>query len=113
LYKKKKNQDQPGYSNIPECKGVQLSNCFAFKKGSRYSILLYNLALDEPRKVTLRLPYSPKSNARIYYITGNPRDRNNDAEVIKLQEKNISDFKNGWSFTLKPASAYVIVNSEK
>ncbi len=75
--------------------------------------MIYNLAYDEPRKITLNLPYSPSEKAKIYFVTGTPRDMNVESEVVKLQEKDISDFKNGYSFTLPACSAYVIVNEEK
>ncbi len=98
---------------INETKGIPFSNCFAFKKDKTYSVMVYNLSYDEPRKVTLNLPYKPSSNAKIYFITGKPTDNNIDSEKIKIQEKSISDFKNGYSFTIAPCSVYVIVNEAK
>lgn len=98
----------PGRKNIPWVM------CYAFQNGPRHSYILYNRSFSEPRTVKLELPYTPSAEATIVRLEHDDPTANNVEEYkIQMKESHVTDFKNGYTFELKPASVVVIVNEQK
>ena len=106
--------DQKVKRTIPARAGIPLSLCYAFKDGKKRCILLINRTYDEPRQVRLSLPYEPSGRATVYTLThADPRAHNRFQENVKIQSQTRDDFANGFTITVPPSSALVLVNQGK
>lgn len=93
--------------------GMELTRLYAFKEGKRWSFIALNRSFTNPQKITINIPYSPNSNFKEYLLTTDDlRATNREEEHIKIIESDKKGFKNGYTFTLKPSRAVVIVNEE-
>ncbi len=108
------NAGKPQNMNVSGRKNIPWAMCYAFKEGTRHSFILYNRSFSESRTVQLKLPYTPKATAKIVRLEHDDPTANNLEEYqIQMKESAVTDFKNGYTFELKPASAVVIVNEEQ
>lgn len=90
---------------------VPLVEVYPFNKGNRYSFLIINRDLHDAHDVALNLPYAPASHADMHFVTGNnPTLNNEDSETVSLSYETIDDFSDGYTVTVQPFSAYVLVN---
>jgi len=95
-------------------KNIPMVKFYAFKKDKRYSYLALSRSFDEARKIKINVPYDPESKAEIYTLTHeDPRETNIEKLNYDIEKIDVSDFKNGYTFTLPPSSAFVIVNYAK
>ncbi|MBI5723360.1 MAG: sigma-70 family RNA polymerase sigma factor [Planctomycetes bacterium] len=98
----------PGRSNIPN------TICYAFHDGKKHSVILINRSYDEPRQVTLNLPFDPREKAAIHKLTHpDPRANNIDKPNVTIQVEDVSKLVKTYTLTLPPASVYVLVCEEK
>jgi hypothetical protein len=94
--------------------GITATACYAFQQGKEHSILLMNRMFDEARPIRLQLPYTPSPDAQVYILTApDPRKANRFEENVKMSQDTLSTFQKDYTFTLPPASVYIIVNREK
>ncbi|MFQ5595391.1 MAG: hypothetical protein ACE5HA_14685 [Anaerolineae bacterium] len=104
---------------------VPFVHSFAFRAGNSYSVILFNLSLDQPQRVRLDLPAPPqgivlspsinsgqapsKGQATRYELaSASIHDDNEDAENVSIQTTNLTDFTDGYELTLPPHSINVI-----
>ena len=88
---------------------VSYVQSFAFRDGDNYSVILFNLSLDESQPVRLDLPAQPNSQATRYELTSaSIHDDNEDAENVSIQTWQLTDFANGYELTLPPHSVNAI-----
>jgi len=93
---------------------IPLTLCYAFRHGKQNAFMLINRTYSEPRTVQLDLPYSPASSVTIHKLTcPDPRVTNRAEQNVKIETESRGDFKNGYTITLPPSSAFVLVNEEK
>lgn len=105
------NDGRPSDKIIEERKDVPLTQCYAFEDRGRYSILALNRSFTEPKTITLRLPYRPNPEYRVYVLeSADPRTTNRDGYNVRIREEQRSGFRDGFRLTLKPASAVLLVN---
>ena len=83
---------------------------FAFQDdGDSYSVVLFNLSLDETQQVRLNLPTQPQSQAARYELaSASIHDDNEDAENVSIQTTQLTDFADQYELTLPPHSINVI-----
>ncbi len=82
---------------------------FAFRDGSDYGIVLFNLSLDEHHGVRLVVPGSPQPNATMHRLE--PADlalRNDRTELVAPTTEPITDFGTGYEMLLPPHSVRVV-----
>ena len=88
---------------------VSYVQSFAFRDGDNYSVVLFNLSLDESQPVRLDLPTQPQTQATRYELTSaSIHDDNEDAENVSIQTWQLTDFANGYELTLPPHSVNAI-----
>lgn len=88
---------------------VSYVQSFAFRDGNNYSVVLFNLSLDESQQVRLDLPASPSSLATRYQLASNSiHDDNEDAENVRILTSQLTDFADPYDLTLPPHSINVI-----
>ncbi len=82
---------------------------FAFREGTQYYLMLFNLHLYEAQTVTLQLPTEVSATATLHAMTSaSVRDDNEDAQVISLQTQTLTQFNRNYTLSLNPHSAYVL-----
>lgn len=88
---------------------VQEVQSFAFADGARRGLVLFNLSLDTPREVRLRLP-APSSAAAMHYAltSASLHDNNEDSVMIEIDSVLVPDFTDGYTFTLPPHSVHAL-----
>lgn len=64
---------------------VEYIDSFAFKRGNSYAVILFNLDLNRPQPVELRLPFNPSGSANVHTLGANYiYDNNEDDENIRI-----------------------------
>ena len=64
---------------------VEYIDSFAFQRGNKYSVVLFNLDLNRSHQVELRMPFNPSGNARVHTLaTDYIFDNNEDAENVRI-----------------------------
>jgi hypothetical protein len=101
---KPKNVNFKGQQNIP------LTECYVYGEGKKRTVVLFNRSAEEPRPIVLKLPYEPRNEADLYYLTGNYLDGNAHEYKIKEQHRKVTDLKRNYTFTLPPSSIYMLVH---
>jgi len=108
------NDGKPSDKTIAAVSGVPVTKLYAFKDGSRYSLIALNRSFSEAKTIRLDLPYQPKPDATEYWLTAaDPRATNRGAKTVAIREDKISGFQSGFEVTIPPASAVVIVNESR
>jgi len=88
---------------------VNYIQSFAFREDDSYSVILFNLSLDQAQQVRLALPAPPESQAIRYELTSaSIHDDNEDAENVSIQTTQLTDFAVQYELTLPPHSVNVI-----
>lgn len=93
---------------IPSREGVPLVTAYAFKDGARYSIFVLSRQLSIPTPVTLRLPARPVAGT-LYILSGDPRATNLHRLRVAVRARRLNTLSGDYTFTLPPASAYLLV----
>jgi hypothetical protein len=91
--------------------GIDVSyvQSFAFREDDSYSVILFNLSLDESQPVRLDLPTQPQRQATCYELaSASIHDDNEDAENVIIQTTQLTDFADQYELTLPPHSVSVI-----
>lgn len=113
------NQGKRRKKVIPAVSGVPLTQLYAFREGGRYSFIGLNRSATEPQEITIDLPYEPQSQYTLHTyahedIRANNRTASSPEEMeLKINTYERDGFKNGFTFNVPPASAFVIVNQAK
>ncbi len=93
---------------------IAFTRCYAYKNGQQHSFIIFNRHYNKAMDVQLNLPFTPKPEINIHYLTSDdPRTSNRDAKNIVLQHEQRNDFTNKYHFTAQASSAYVIVCEEQ
>jgi hypothetical protein len=80
---------------------VNYVQSFAFRDGERYSVVLFNLHLDEAQRVQLALPAPPKRQATLYQIAPSSIHADNeDAEEVTIQAQALDDLSDFYELDL-------------
>ena len=88
---------------------VSFVQSFAFRDGNSYSVILFNLSLDQSQQVRLDLPSQPESQATRYELaSASIHDDNEDAQNVSIQTWQLADFADQYELTLPPHSINVI-----
>lgn len=105
------NNGRPSDKIVEGRTGVPLTRLYAFAEGRRYSFLALNRSFREPRTVQVQLPYAPARAATLYWLSHpDPRVTNRDGYEVRIREETRTDFRDGYTLVLPPASAVVVVN---
>ena len=108
------NSGKPVDKTIEPMPDTPYVRLYAFREGSRWSIIALNRHFTEPQTVTIQVPYTPESTYTTYTLAHeDPRTNNRDGENVKVEEKRRTGFTKKFEFTLEPASAVVFVNHEQ
>lgn len=82
---------------------------FAFAEGGERSIVLFNLSLDTPREVELRLREPSEGSAMLYQLaSASMHDNNEDSVMVTIDSTLVQDFPDGYTLTLPPHSLSVL-----
>lgn len=88
---------------------VEYLQSYAFKEGSAYGIVLFNLSLDDRQRVRIAFPTETGEVAKEYRLESNsPHDDNETAEVVKIQAGTVTRLRQYHYVTLDPCSIYVL-----
>ncbi|MBM4043867.1 MAG: hypothetical protein FJ279_02025 [Planctomycetes bacterium] len=99
---------------FPALPNVPLVQCFPFKQGKRYSLMLFSRRLDGPTPVTVQVPYDPSPEVKVYRLgASSPAAHNIEREVVTVQEETRRDFAKTYTVQLPPYSVMVLVNQAK
>lgn len=89
--------------------GIPLTRLYAFKDGNKTNLIFLNRSFKESQELKVTLPFKPKAEAKMISLTHeDPRATNRTEEQLKLVESTLSDMGQTHTFTLAPASAYVV-----
>ena len=90
---------------------------YTFKDGKKRSIVIANMDTTKSLPVVIRVPGKPSAKAEMWRSEGKDFLASNELENAKaeafLKKSNISDFKNGYTAILPPATITTIVWNEK
>ncbi len=88
---------------------VEEVQSFAFADGAHRGLVLFNLSLDNVRRVSLDIPGVPSAEATHYTITASSiHDDNEDSTTITIDSLAITDFADGYMLDLPPHSVHAI-----
>lgn len=105
----KTNWTQPAINSVYSPTTVDHVQSFAFKDGSAYGLVLFNLNLTEQRRVRIALPNKPGSVAKEYRLAAaSPHADNEDAENIVIKPATVTRLRQYQYATLEPCSIYVL-----
>jgi len=89
---------------------VRFVQSFAFREGDRYGLVLFNLSLDRPQGIRLKLPGAPRPEATVHAIEpAHIEDTNELRENVTLETRALSDFRDGYAMTLPPHSVRAVL----
>jgi hypothetical protein len=89
---------------------VSFVQSFAFRDGSQFAIVLFNLSLDEHHGVRLDVPGVPLPDATMHRIEpASISDRNATSEVVHAEVDAITDFHDGYEMLLPPHSVRAVL----
>jgi alpha-L-arabinofuranosidase len=105
------NSSDKNVKSFPAVPKLPLIDCYPFRSGTHYSIMLISRRLDAPTKVTLNLPYQPESRYTQYILTGKSPEVNNiDAESVAVTTQEKEGMKRSFSLEIPPHSVIVLTN---
>ncbi|MDX9758739.1 MAG: hypothetical protein RBU27_06225 [Bacteroidota bacterium] len=100
---------QPPINGIDEPIAVRTVQSFAFAEGGERSIVLFNLRLDTPCEVELRLREPSTGSAMLYQLaSASIHDNNEDSVMVRIDSMRVEDFNDGHALTLPPHSVHVL-----
>ncbi|MBN2517931.1 MAG: carbohydrate binding domain-containing protein [Candidatus Altiarchaeota archaeon] len=102
-----------GLSNWYYPLDVPYIQIYPFKSGGRYSYLIINRDLRAtPTNVVFNIKnYAPSAKAELFMVTGSdPSLTNEDTENVNMQHQAITNFGDGYTLSVNPFSAYMLVN---
>jgi hypothetical protein len=101
---------QPPINGIDQEIEVPFVQSFAFRRGDRHSIVLFNLHLDQGQAVRLSLDEPPAAQAQMLQLAAaSIHDDNEDAENVTIEEWAVNDFGDQYELTLPPHSVTAIL----
>ena len=108
------NSADKSIKTFPPLSNLPLIDCYPFRNGKHYSIMIISRRLDASTKVTINLPYSPEPQYICYSLSGKGPELNNiESEEVKV----VTEKKNGMTSSFKidvpPHAELVLVNDEK
>lgn len=100
--------NQAPMNGIVETITVPFVQSFAFRDGDQYSLVLFNLHLNQNQPVTFNLP-GTINGATQHLLTANNIWRNNETtEQVKIETTTLPDFSDGSTLTLPKHSIVVL-----
>jgi len=100
---------QPPVNGVDQATDVTYIQSFAYRDGTSYSVILFNLSLTETNAVRLDVPGTLQPQATHHRITpASIHDDNEDSETVRIDTSVIPDFKNGYILDLPPHSIHAI-----
>ena len=88
---------------------VPFIQSFAFREGKNSAVVLFNLDLKKPRKVTLQLPHAPDAQAILHTLNSNSiHDNNESSLMVRTVSKQITDFAQTYELILPAHSLHVL-----
>ena len=88
---------------------VQFVQSFAFREGDSYSVVLFNLHLDEGQTIVLDAPRAPDSQALLHRLYSESIHHNNEsAPMINIRTTTLNDFADEYELVLPPHSVTVV-----
>jgi alpha-L-arabinofuranosidase len=106
---KKTNWTQSAINSVYSPTTVDHVQSYAFKDGSAYGVVLFNLSLTDSQRVRLALPNTPGTVAKEYRLAAtSPHADNEDAENILIKPSTVTRLKQFYYTTLAPCSIYVL-----
>lgn len=88
---------------------LPLIQAFAYREGSTYAVIVFNLHLTASQTVQLRLPSLAQATATLHTLTASNVYSNNEAsEQVQIVTTQLDDFTQDYPLTLAPHSAYVL-----
>ncbi|HFC11781.1 MAG TPA: hypothetical protein ENJ56_02975 [Anaerolineae bacterium] len=83
-------------------------HAFAFQQGSGYSLVLFNVDINNSRNVQLNLP-SAAGQATMYSLTGSSIGADNETgQAVNIQTSTLNNFSQSYNMSLQPHSMVVI-----
>lgn len=105
----KSNWTQPALNSIYAPTTVDHLQSYAFKDGSSYGVVVFNLSLKDSKRVRLAFPSLPSGAAKEYRMQSpSIHDDNETSEVVKITSATVSRLKQYHYATLNPCSIYVL-----
>lgn len=90
-------------------RGVPMTVCHAFRDGDKFSVMLLNRSMTEPRKVALDLPPGVSGASKQHVLTNpDPKAHNRFEQNVKVQESGGPEFKSGMEVEIPPASTIIL-----
>ena len=105
----KSNWTQAALNSIYSPTTVDHLQSYAFKDGSSYGVVVFNLSLKDSKRVRLAFPSLPNGSAKEYRMQSpSIHDDNETSEVVKITSATVSRLKQYHYATLNPCSIYVL-----
>lgn len=100
--------------SFPPLPNLPLVDCYPFKEGPRYSVMLVSRRLDGPTRVTLNMPVEMKPHGTLYRLAGDRPDLHNiDAEVVRVESEELNGVTRSLSLSIPPHSVLVFVGEAR
>lgn len=108
------NDGKGSKGTVPGRKQVPMTVCQAFKDGDRYTLVMINRDLRQPRTFRVELPVKGRAPTRQYLLThADPRTHNRFSYEVKIQESAGPALESGLTVTVPPASSLLLVNDKR
>ncbi|MGB1250316.1 MAG: hypothetical protein ACPG8W_06765 [Candidatus Promineifilaceae bacterium] len=100
---------QDPINGIVEPIEVPFVQSFAFRERDSYSVVLFNLNIDEAQTIILQTPRTPDSQALLHRLySENIHHNNESAPVINIRTVPLADFSKSYELILPPHSVTVV-----
>jgi len=89
---------------------VDYVESFAFQQGGKYSLVLFNVDINNAHGITVQLPSSPNGGfAQLHTLYTEDIHADNETEVnVGIHTQTLNGFSSGYKLTLAPHAMYVI-----
>jgi len=98
---------QPPLNGVEHETALPLIESFAFRDGNNWGLVLFNLSLDEPASVQVRLPGEPVGEAQSYRIApAGLDDTNEDSTTVTIERETLEALENPMTVELPRHSVF-------
>ncbi len=96
---------QPPLNGVEKETEFGLVQAFAFRDKARYGLVLFNLSLDTPQKITIELPSPPDGSAEMNQIVpASLSDTNEERETVRIETHAVEGFGSPYVLEMPPHS---------